>query len=267
MKKIDLDEHKKIMIEMLNHIDYVCRQNKINYSLTAGSLIGAIRHDGFIPWDDDIDIILTEEEYKKLIDALAVDEKYTLLTPLNSRGYYYPYAKLVDNNTILRERYSKEIPDYGVYVDIFQYRYISNNRFIRYFSYKKQFFLREMLGLSAINNLRISNESNFVKKLLLKIIKKTDTHKWLKRYLKCLKKPKSNYVVNSWPIYGVAKDILLASDTRGYERHKFEGVDAMIFSKYDKILRTTFGDYMQLPPKEERKTHHDMEAYWKDGKK
>ena len=69
-KEITIDEQKKILIKILAYVDNICRKNNIKYSLIGGSLIGAIRHNGFIPWDDDIDIILMPKEYKKLICAL-----------------------------------------------------------------------------------------------------------------------------------------------------------------------------------------------------
>ena len=74
MEKINIVEQKKIMVEILAYFDKVCRQNNINYSLIGGSLIGAIRHQGIIPWDDDIDVILSRDNYLKIIEILEKDD-------------------------------------------------------------------------------------------------------------------------------------------------------------------------------------------------
>ena len=87
MKKINIVEQKKIMVEILAYFDKVCRQNNINYSLIGGSLIGAIRHQGIIPWDDDIDVILSRDKYLKIIEILEKDDdaRFKILTKNNTK--------------------------------------------------------------------------------------------------------------------------------------------------------------------------------------
>ena len=263
-KEITIDEQKKILIKILAYVDNICRKNNIKYSLIGGSLIGAIRHNGFIPWDDDIDIILMPKEYKKLICALKQRNDYELLIPSESKGYYYPFAKLVDKQTVLYEYNAKHIPNYGVYIDIFQYRYISNNKILQTISYMKQSILKDMISLSMVSNTRTKEEKNILKKIAFYLARKTNTQTWLNMYLKCMNQKTSNHIVSSWPVYGKTKEIQHINDTKHYEYHIFENIDAMIFSSYDSILKTTFGNYMQLPPKEKQKTHHKMKIYRKE---
>lgn len=129
MKEINIDNSKKVMIDILTYIDNICRKNNIKYTLVGGSLIGAIRHKGIIPWDDDIDIGLLPGEYEKLIKCLKAsnNEKYKLLDIDTEPTYYYPYAKLIDNRTICKELYLKGIDNYGIFVDIFKYNNIPND--------------------------------------------------------------------------------------------------------------------------------------------
>lgn len=93
MKKINIVEQKKIMVEILSYFDKVCRQNNINYSLIGGSLIGAIRHQGIIPWDDDIDVILSRDNYLKIIEILEKDDdaRFKILTKIIPRIIFFHF--------------------------------------------------------------------------------------------------------------------------------------------------------------------------------
>ena len=105
MEEMTIEELRKIQIEMLEHIDTICEKHNLKYFLLGGTLIGAIRHKGYIPWDDDIDICMPREDYKKLIEIINTqeDNKYTILNPYENEDYYYFFSKMVDNDTILIE--------------------------------------------------------------------------------------------------------------------------------------------------------------------
>ena len=119
MQKLNLEEIQKIELDILIYLDKICKENNIKYYLSSGTLLGAIKYKGFIPWDDDIDVVLFRSDYLKLIDVLGKnDEKYKILSIYNTEDYYYPFAKLVDTRTVLIEN-SKKIKDMGVYIDIF----------------------------------------------------------------------------------------------------------------------------------------------------
>ena len=97
MKKIELPEIKKLEVEMLKIIDKLCRNNNIQYFAIGGTLLGAIGHNGFIPWDDDIDIALTFENYQKLLKLLekeCINGKFKILNDSNNKNYYYPFSKM-----------------------------------------------------------------------------------------------------------------------------------------------------------------------------
>ena len=116
--KLSLKEIQKIELDILLYLDKVCRENDIKYYLSSGTLLGAIKYQGFIPWDEDIDVIFLREDYNKLIKCFENETgRYKLLSIYNSKDYYYPFAKLVDTKTTLIEN-SKPINDMGVYIDI-----------------------------------------------------------------------------------------------------------------------------------------------------
>ena len=104
MKKMTEKEAKQCMINILSYIDNICRKNKINYSIYYGSLIGAIRHKGIIPWDDDIDIILLKEDYDKLIKILKTqNNEYKILDETTDTKCVLPFAKLVNTKTYIEQ--------------------------------------------------------------------------------------------------------------------------------------------------------------------
>ena len=91
-KKIDVEELKCIQMDILNSIDLFCKQNNIKYSLAFGTLLGAIRHQGYIPWDDDLDIMLLREDYTKFLKEFR-HEIYSVITPTNNIDYSLPFVE------------------------------------------------------------------------------------------------------------------------------------------------------------------------------
>lgn len=263
MKKIDLEEQKKILVEILKYIDDVCEENNIKYSLVCGSLIGAVRHKGIIPWDDDIDIGLLPEEYDKLMKVLANNnDRYILLDPEKNCNYYYPFAKLVDSRTSMVEKGVKSIDNYGIYVDIFRYDYVSNNEFIRKLHYKRLIFIQTLFSRAMLDP---KNIKRLKSKLIIIFARIIGVNYFRNKHMRlCRNKNKTDYVLINWPEYGFNKEIMKTINFKKYQKVKFENIKAMILTDYDEVLRTMFGDYMQLPPEEDRVARHDTEIYWRD---
>ena len=104
MKQMTLDEVKKVQLDILKYVDMICKKNNIQYSLAYGTLLGAVRHGGFIPWDDDIDIVLMRSEYDKLLQYLYVEQDDTYqVVSMKDEGYWYTYAKVTDKRTFIKE--------------------------------------------------------------------------------------------------------------------------------------------------------------------
>ena len=269
MKKIELKEKKKIMIELLEYFDKVCRENDIKYSLIGGSLIGAIRHKGIIPWDDDIDVILSKSEYLKLIQILENmnDSRYKLLTINNCRGYNFPFPKLVDKRTFVVEpMLLNQIKEYGIFIDIFSYSNTSNSEKIRIKDFKKIKLLNSMMSRTKLDFKNDGFKQNFLrlnKNILSKIIGYRNIIKFLNNIYNKYNNVDTDYVVSNWPVYNINKEVQKSKNIIEYTDVEFENMKIMIFKNYDEILRTTFGDYMQLPPENQRKAH-GLIAYWRD---
>lgn len=269
MKKIELNEQKKIMIELLEYFDRICRENNIKYSLIGGSLIGAIRHKGIIPWDDDIDVILSKSEYLKLIQILENmnDSRYKLLTINNCRGYNFPFPKLVDKRTFVVEpRLLNQIKEYGIFIDIFSYSNTSNSEKIRIKDFKKIKLLNSMMSRTKLDFKNDGFKQNFLrlnKNILSKIIGYRNIIKFLNNIYNKYNNVDTDYVVSNWPVYNINKEVQKSKNIIEYTDVEFENMKIMIFKNYDEILRTTFGNYMQLPPENQRKAH-GLIAYWRD---
>ncbi|MBR2840106.1 LicD family protein [Candidatus Saccharibacteria bacterium] len=260
---ISFAEQKRILLEMLKYFDGVCRKNGIKYSLIGGSLIGAVRHHGFIPWDDDIDIVLMPEEYRKLLSIFKNNEdRYQLMTPYSSKTYRYPFSKLVDTNTTLEEVGYKNIDGYGIYLDVLSYYYLSNTGLKRKIQCTRQKILKKCFALIALDP---NNEKKLFKRVLLHSLNIFPVGAIKRMYAWCCRGDKpTKYIVVNWPCYKMNKEVQLTKNAREYIDVEFEDMKAMVFKKYDEILRTTFGDYMKLPPKEERVSAHKIKARWKE---
>lgn len=269
MKKIELNEQKKIMIELLEYFDRICRENNIKYSLIGGSLIGAIRHKGIIPWDDDIDVILTKKEYLKLIQILENknDSRYKLLTINNCRGYNFPFPKLVDKRTfVIEPSLLNQIKEYGIFIDIFSYSNTSNSEKVRIKDFKKIKLLNSMMSRTKLDFKRYGFKQNFLrlnKNILSKIIGYRNIIKILNNIYSKYNNADTDYVVSNWPVYNINKEVQKSKNIIEYTDVEFENMKIMIFKNYDEILRNTFGNYMQLPPENQRKAH-GLIAYWRD---
>ena len=266
LKKLNDKELKKKLVEILAYLDSVCQKYKIKYSLIGGSLIGVIRHGGIIPWDDDIDIIMTVPELEKLKKALKKEgnPNYLLLQP-GDKGYYYPFSKFVATDTILDEYKQKPIPNYGAFVDIFTLHYIYDDKKMRDKFYKK--YLHYHTGIYTTNAKHSAwprNPKYRLKYIGYNLLPWVDyTQKMTKLYDSLPKEPTKHMISND-PTLGLEHDMIPAEWTKEFTRKKFEGIPVSIFKHYDDILRVVFGDYMQLPPKEKQITHHTYNVYQKE---
>lgn len=252
---ITIKEQKKLMLDMLKYIDSVCRKNGIKYSLIGGSLIGAVRNQGYIPWDDDIDIILTEKNFRKLVDILDKETGRYQTFKYGKECEKMGFRKLIDTKTHVLESDFAFDPDYGVFVDIFSYCDLSND-------IKK--------------NKRLFSEMKWLLRLVVYYREKPGLKRFVSRVIGCkrisrayekIRKSTSsdaNYTTCFFPVYGFSKEVQLKKNTEDYIDVKFEDLTVMIFKNYDEILRTTFGDYMKLPPKSERASKHNIKAWWRE---
>lgn len=266
-------EQKEMQINILKYVHDMCVKNGIEYSLCGGTLLGAVRHKGFIPWDDDIDIFLTRPEYEKLI-ALLENGKYLLISPKEDK-YYHVFSKLVDSRTRIEMTNKSEepIPNLGIFIDIFpidglpdkkedQEKFTKKTRSLMY--QMRLTLSREYHNATAEWKKKVKKIFLYPVHILAKLIRSPEKRK--KDLLnKMISFPfeKSTHGGFILSAYGI-KEALLVDVFKGQKELEFEGDKFMAFERYEEYLVAIYGDYMKLPPEEKRVSHHDYVAYWKE---
>ena len=262
-KEISIEEIKKRGLEILKYIDGVCRENNIKYTLISGSLLGAIRHKGFIPWDDDIDIAIFRDDYNKLLDILKKNEKdsiYKVLSNKYDKNVYYTFSKVVDTKTKVIEKDYKIIENNGIWVDIFPIDNV-NMRFVN-------FRMKVLRFINAMKNASVWSESNNnIKKFrIINFITKSIGHNFficqIEKISQAYNKKETQYIGPISVAIGNTRDISHRDLYNEYIDVEFENNKFMAIKRYDELLTIKFGDYMQLPPKDKR-IPHKIEAYWR----
>lgn len=240
------------ILEMIKYIDELCKKHKIEYYLTYGSALGAVRHKGFIPWDDDLDIGMTYENYLKFIEICKSElntKKYFLQTPENEKNYYLSFMKLRDITTTLIEEKNKNIDiTYGVYVDIFPLVGVPKNKIKRKILEINRAFALSV-NVNVINNKMLYN----IFKIILKCIGK-------KKILKTCTKNCVKYSCNDYEDWcsifdgdGMKINMTTKTIMAPPIRVQFEDTYLPIPQKYDLYLKHIYGDYMKIPSKIEIK--------------
>lgn len=275
MKKLTNEDIQRISVDILVYIDKLCREHNIDYSIFYGSLIGVERHKGYIPWDDDLDIVLTRPNYERLLELLKKQEDYLLLSPENTENYRYAFAKLVDKHTkaVSKQYYNSEDENLGVYVDIFPI-----DGFPTDLKERKKF--GELCELYRANMVFSLNHSYAISRSWLKA--KAKRILYYPKYRKLLRQGDYNYwknkyesLVTKYPFeeaefcgymefINIYWGVFPTDWFKEYEDVEFEGHTFMAIKERDKFLTLRYDNYMELPPEEERVTHHPYDFYFKD---
>lgn len=256
-KKLTLSDRKKIGLLILDEISRVAEIVGANFFLAYGTLLGAIRHKGFIPWDDDVDIWMFRDDYNMFISRFneLCKPDFKLWFVDNMEKYPYNMPKICYLKTEVREKYLKKIPGIGVWVDLFPLDFIDET------GRKATHQLEELekkrwMGLwtssTTIGKIRL-----FVYNLFSKDTRLSDIKKPAAYYTKQIHALHSNISksetlrsptsINSFNLY------FDATDFENIIMHAFEDRLYPIPSGYDHILKTVYHNYMQLPPKPKRK--------------
>ena len=246
-------------LEILLEIDKVCKKHNIKYYLYYGSLIGAVRHSGFIPWDDDIDIVLFREDYDKLMSVLAseLSENFWLQNYDTDDEYWHLYAKVRKRGTLYKERNTDNIPDEkcGIWVDIFP---LDNAHPRRPVDKAINGILKTMEFAIKQKQLSVPN-SEFSRRFLpfikfWSLFSKKSLIKKEQKLLQIFNKRSTPYCTNMGNVAPKAPT-LYKKASFGQKFINFDGEMLPVPQDYDDILTTCYGDYMKIPPENERFVH------------
>ena len=272
--EFDLEQIKQVEFELLKKFRDVCKENGFNYSLMGGTLLGAVRHGGFIPWDDDIDLIMPRPDYEKFVEYCKThDTDFALMSDRTNDGYAYLFGKVMDKNTELVELVgNRNNVELGVFIDIFIYDGMGNTEEEAKKNFRKSSFLRELLvAYNWTKFFRSKTKAWYYEPIRFAffLCSRLVSHKKL---IKAVEKKYKDLDFYSCEYVGnLCSDkrelsIIKRSEIDTYTTLKFEGEEFSVFGGYETYLKNMFGDYMQLPPEDKRVTHHTFSVYKKENK-
>lgn len=252
------DEIQSICFEIFQEIRRVCEENDLKYFLSGGTLLGAVRHKGFIPWDDDLDIMMPREDYEKLLE-LKEQISFSTSTCQTDRAYTNVWMRVWDDT-----KYRAVWPDYGekeigVFVDVFPIDYIADTWLGKriFFSYVKWM---DMKRLSAIRfAFQPGERLKVLKKCMAFYCRKKGANYYAQKmdqYLKKHSKVQKKYAgICAVTHYGM-KECMPKEIFEGVQWFRFCNIEAPGPIGYDYYLKKLYGNYMVLPPVDKRKSTH-----------
>ena len=270
MQYLSSDDVKKQEIGILKCVLKYFSLHHISYSITAGTLLGAVRHGGFIPWDDDIDLMIERSEYLKLIEVLKNDPIEIHYSWIRAIGFelgnsQIPYLKFV-NNTIMTEMSSG---NQYLWIDIFPADAIPDRGKAVYYRIVKTLYTMYWLKTSfnEEENSFVGEKERLDKRLFHKFLRLSITPLSLRTitnlFIKYVSKYHNQHTVylsnNIWGVFD--REEFPRALMESFMLFKFEDIDVVGMKRYDEWLKIRYGDYMQLPPENER-VNHGIKAYY-----
>ena len=267
MKQISKDELKSIQLSLLDSFIRVCEEKHLRYYLDYGTLLGCVRHKGFIPWDDDIDLSMPREDYQKLKTFFIQSNdmlfgKYIKLAYVGGKcNIHKAWFNLVDIRTITITTARKDKYSYPVWLDIFPMDYVPNNKNDITKINKKQILLRK-IGFYPI--MKVTGRFRFIV-MIIQFFLRPFSNMFMSLAEKVVSHPPQKREDSIICYYPYPHNLLGVIEKKDFFEKSavglFEGKKYRIPANFDERLTRLYGDYMTLPPKEKR-VPHALVAYW-----
>lgn len=258
-----LNHLHELELMILKDFIRICEENNLTYYMYAGSLLGAVRHNGFIPWDDDLDVIMFRDDFEKFkkIFIASENDKYELLCNETEKDYFHLLAKLMLKGTMFEESWVSQVDFHvGINMDIFVLDDLAEGKFKRSYQLKRSFVYNKLLIMSKVrlDNLPfiqkvVSHAGYYVLKLFR--VKPSSLNRRCLNFLKKYKNPDAEHVFDISATSKEYPQIFRKADFKSVAKVKFEDIEVNAPINYDFILTSLYGDYMQLPPEEDRYNH------------
>lgn len=243
-KRMSLKEVRESQAGILNYLDKVCREHSIRYFLAYGTLLGAVRHKGFIPWDDDVDVLIELKDFKRLCEILKNDNDYAVISSINTPGFFEQYSLMVDQHTVSDINTFPTQITTGVSIDIYPLCGLPEDE-EQYQEYVKKL---KQLEQERCNKMYSEAECKKVCDQIINYMSQYDYDECT--YAGCLLSPYYLKEKVKKEVYGKGRTVF------------FEGMELTAPDNWDFLLKKIYGDYMTLPPKEQREGHHFYKAYF-----
>jgi len=249
-------EIQNILFEMMIQFHEICKKHNLTYYMVGGTLLGAIRHQGFIPWDDDFDVALPRRDYDRLISIpdSELPENIKILSMEKTNNYPYNFVKIVNKNTTIVEDIGGKGYVMGVYIDVFPLDGAGNC----IDQAKKQVTIAKLLRICVLICYAKRKSDKLWKNIIKYIIWSIGLKKWQRLLERTIRKKMfetSSYVSNFLGAW-MEKEIMPREFFGTPTLYKFRERWFFGPEKYDKYLKQLYGDYMKLPPLEKQKSHH-----------
>ena len=262
MNNTELRKLHNALLYIMDEIDRICELNHINYTLTGGSLIGAIRHKGFIPWDDDMDVAMLRADYDIFVNICKtqLDERFIWQDIHTDLDYPYGFGKLTLKETqYISKGHENEKWQKGIYIDVFPLDNVPDNQFSqRLFAFKNLFYIKLLeckTGFDIDSKSLLKKIAFFVLFIISKLLTFDYLRQKMEKNMVRYKNKNMNLICNLGGFYGFYKELTFRSYFEETMRAKFEDRKYRIIRDYDIFLRSVYGDYMSMPPVERRHTH------------
>lgn len=266
--ELTLREIQNETLEIMKVIDKICKENNYRYVLYYGTLIGAIRHKGFIPWDDDLDILMPRRDYNQLANYFIEHEKELEPLKLFSKNTIknYPYYINRICNTCFRMEAENEIDcGMGTFIDIYPVDGIGNGKhwftYLRARLFSTMYFMKRQIRFVKPKN-PIVCSLKFILKFVSNLYSIDSLYKHLDKIANKFDYDKSEYIGTvSWAF--TKTDMFRHEDIEETVNSEFEGLNFSIPKNYDYLLRRQYGNYMEMPSEDDRIGHHFYKIFRK----
>ena len=263
-RRLSEEEIKEVELGVMDYIHNLCQKENINYSLAYGTLLGAVRHKGYIPWDDDVDISLKRDEYEKLYQAVLRDNDpiYKVASWENDARYPYPFYRVYDARTVYENNYIENDIDLGICVDVFPFDYYADvNKEMAKLDTYRRLSVYTLYGIHSKN----AGLKNIIRYLLVLVFRLTRVKTWNKKMNLLSMQANDNDSID-----------YLMENKRTSTKFEKTLLDKVMDSPFEdrtykipeashQILSAIYGDdFMEIPPVEKRVKHDDFVAYIKE---
>lgn len=265
----DVSKLQRELLKILIEFDRVCKELNLKYTLTGGTLLGAIRHKGFIPWDDDIDVAMTRENYEIFLKEgqKLLHKNFFLQTYETDEEHIDNFAKILNLNIPAIEKYKIHLKiQRGLFIDIFPIDKVSNSYIKRFISVNSIRFLKLMIVSNKLTSiLKLSDSYNkiFLKLFIFpfSVLFSIKTINKIENFIRNLSNNRNNkftFADMDYSFFNFSGKEIEWDLYENYTEQEFEGYKFMCIKDYDTYLTKVYDNYMELPPVEQRISHHDL---------